>query len=72
MRTVFYDGNLVVRTNDSGELFISTDVKIKGTAPELRISAGEASGELKVTARDCNWNPTSFNNLGGFSVTHKH
>ncbi len=70
MRTLFDDGNLVVRTNDSGKVFVSSKENPgrQGEQPELRI--GVRSCALHVTARECNWNPTSFNGLGGFAVTH--
>ncbi len=71
MKTVFDDGRLLVRTNDSGEVFVSSKECSgkKGPQPELRIGIG-ARG-LSITAMSCNWEPTSFNGLGGFSVTHK-
>jgi hypothetical protein len=70
MRTVFEDEKLIVKTNDSGEVFISgkESPERRGSQPELRIIVGVAN-RLRVTASNCNWSPTSFNGIGGFYVT---
>lgn len=70
MRTVFEDEKLVVRTSDSGEVFVSSKEcpEKRGPQPELRIIVGVAN-RLRVTAANCSWSPTSFNGIGGFYVT---
>jgi hypothetical protein len=69
MKMIFDDGRILVRTNDSGEVFVSIK-KSENQSPQPQIRVGIHGQGLSVTAQRCNWEPTTFNGLGGFFVTH--
>lgn len=71
METLFENTNIIVRKNSSDEIFITNKRKEKTKEDyiqaEIRVSVfGKDS--LHLTANNCNFCPTSFNGLGGFTI----